>query len=159
MLSTVIESSVFNTTEKKWTMKIRRVDSTVTKTIVCKHFVQATGLGSGKPYLPSIQDKHLYNGVSIHSTEYRNAQVLADRGVKVNLPIVNAHRANHSSSPSLSSAPPTLPLTLCKTAMPPALQQQWWPAHQLTSFRTHMSWIPTVSVPMISSASMQRIGC
>ncbi|BCS19584.1 uncharacterized protein APUU_20016A [Aspergillus puulaauensis] len=49
---------------------------------VSKHLVMATGIGSQKPYIPSIEDPGLYRGVSIHSAEYKNAEALKERGAR-----------------------------------------------------------------------------
>jgi cation diffusion facilitator CzcD-associated flavoprotein CzcO len=81
--ATVIHSSVFNTSEKKWTIKIRTMGGGETRTVICKQFVQATGLGCGKPYLPTMKDEQVYKGVSVHSLQFQNAHVLAGQGVKV----------------------------------------------------------------------------
>jgi len=95
ILEANIQSSVFNSSEKKWTVKVKSTDGTGTKTIVSKHFVQATGLGYGKPYLPPMEDEHLYKGISMHSTRYRNAQVLADKGVKVHSTVGSSQLTAH----------------------------------------------------------------
>jgi hypothetical protein len=36
--------------------------------------------------MPEIADRGLYKGISIHSSEYKNAEVLKEQGVKVHLP-------------------------------------------------------------------------
>ncbi|KAI9712011.1 MAG: hypothetical protein M1820_001719 [Bogoriella megaspora] len=66
ILSANIQSSVYSLSEKKWTIKL----------------MTATGIGSGKPYLPPMEGLHLYKGISVHSAQYRNAQILAEQGVK-----------------------------------------------------------------------------
>jgi cation diffusion facilitator CzcD-associated flavoprotein CzcO len=83
ILAATIQSSVYSSSEKKWTVKFKTADGNATRTIISKHLVQATGLGCGKPYLPPMQDEQRYKGLSIHSTRYRNAQILADQGIKV----------------------------------------------------------------------------
>ncbi|KAK9782254.1 putative FAD/NAD(P)-binding domain-containing protein [Seiridium cardinale] len=82
ILCTSIVSTKFDTSQQKWTIKLNVQDGKGTKTIVSRHFVQATGLGSGKPHFPAIQGAHLYHGVNLHSTGYRNARILAEQGVK-----------------------------------------------------------------------------
>ncbi|KAI1774513.1 hypothetical protein F4818DRAFT_418120 [Hypoxylon cercidicola] len=81
ILSTTIHSSSYNSSEGKWTIKLK-TDGSQGKTIISKHFVQATGIGSQKPYLPSIEDEHLFKGLSLHSANYTNAQSLSKQGVK-----------------------------------------------------------------------------
>ncbi|ROV95041.1 hypothetical protein VPNG_09489 [Cytospora leucostoma] len=82
MLSTTIQSSTYNSTEKKWTFKLRTTNGSGSKTIISKHLVQATGLSCGIPNLPPIEHKNLYQGISLHSVQYRNARLLAEQGVK-----------------------------------------------------------------------------
>lgn len=52
-------------------------------TAVSKQVVQATGVGSQEPNMPSIADRHLYQGISLHSAQYTNAKELWDKGAKV----------------------------------------------------------------------------
>ncbi|PVH93133.1 FAD/NAD(P)-binding domain-containing protein [Periconia macrospinosa] len=91
--SATIQTTVFTVTEKVWTVHIEIVGRKEVKTIRSKHMVQATGLGSGKPHLPSIKDKGLYKGLRIHSAEYRNTQQLKERGVKTVAIIGSANTA------------------------------------------------------------------
>lgn len=83
MLSTTIESTSYNPTEKKWTLKLETANLSEKRTVISKHLVQATGIGCGIPYLPPMEDENLYTGLSLHSTQYRNAQLLKEHGVKV----------------------------------------------------------------------------
>lgn len=83
ILSTTILSSSYNPSKKKWTIKLKATDGNQGKTIISKHFVQATGIGSQKPYLPPIEDEHLFKGLSLHSTHYTNARSLSEQGIKV----------------------------------------------------------------------------
>ncbi|KAI0540379.1 hypothetical protein GGR58DRAFT_461129 [Xylaria digitata] len=82
ILSAKVQSTFYHTLEKRYTVALNVDNGSRTKTIICKHFIQATGFGGGAPYLPAIQDKDLYKGVIIHSTRYQNAQLLAKDGVK-----------------------------------------------------------------------------
>ncbi|KAI0805664.1 hypothetical protein GGR55DRAFT_680858 [Xylaria sp. FL0064] len=82
LLSARVQSTVFDRCEKKWTVKLKLADEPSVKTIICKHFIQATGFGSGKPYVPSIPGNEHYRGIVIHSSQYRKAQTLAKKGVK-----------------------------------------------------------------------------
>ncbi|KAG9604984.1 hypothetical protein KCU77_g884, partial [Aureobasidium melanogenum] len=52
------------------------------RTAITKHLVQATGIGSQVPYTPSIPERQAYNGIAIHSSQYKNPSVLKDQGVK-----------------------------------------------------------------------------
>ncbi|KAL9619563.1 MAG: hypothetical protein Q9160_005839 [Pyrenula sp. 1 TL-2023] len=80
--SAIIQSTIYSPSKQRWTVKFKSADGSWTKTIISKHFVQATGLGSGKPYLPPMKNEHLYKGLSIHSAKYRNAQILSEQGIK-----------------------------------------------------------------------------
>ncbi|KAI1271092.1 hypothetical protein F5Y07DRAFT_404755 [Xylaria sp. FL0933] len=82
LLSAKVQSTVFDLSGKKWTVKVKLADEPSVKTIICKHFVQATGFGSAKPYVPSIPGNEHYRGIVLHSSQYRNAQTLAKMGVK-----------------------------------------------------------------------------
>lgn len=83
MLSTTVKSTTYNTIDKNWTCQLETAGQSGSKTIISKHLVQATGIGSGTPYMPSIQNEDLFAGLSLHSTYYRNARLLAEQGVKV----------------------------------------------------------------------------
>ncbi|KAE8391181.1 FAD/NAD(P)-binding domain-containing protein [Aspergillus alliaceus] len=58
-----------------------------------KHLVLATGIGSQKPYLPTTVDSHLYQGISIHSAQYQNANQLAEKGAQSVLIVGSANTA------------------------------------------------------------------
>ncbi|KAI1409052.1 hypothetical protein F5Y13DRAFT_171064 [Hypoxylon sp. FL1857] len=82
LLSTTIRSTSYNPSEKKWTVKLKTTSGSPSKTIICKQFVQATGIGSQKPYLPPMQDENLFQGLSLHSAHFHNAQALSKQGIK-----------------------------------------------------------------------------
>lgn len=87
-----VQSSVFDTATKKWTVTIRTPAGRVTAT--ARHVVQATGLGSQQPFVPKLADEGLYKGVSIHSTEYQNPEAsLKAKGVKSVLVVGSANTA------------------------------------------------------------------
>lgn len=67
--------------------------------IISWHLVQATGLGSSKPDFPYMEDESLYAGIRLHSTQYRNAELLAEQGIKVRMFIrrVSLHGTYHKS--------------------------------------------------------------
>ncbi|KAK0383797.1 hypothetical protein NLU13_9708 [Sarocladium strictum] len=62
------------------------------RTIKAKHFVQATGVGSQKPYVPQIPDGG-YQGKSMHSQSFRNGKALAAEGVKSVIVVGSANTA------------------------------------------------------------------
>lgn len=76
-----ILSTNFDGASKQWTVNISTPAGN--HTVVSKHLVQATGIGSQKPFVPAIANIELFSGVSIHSTRYKNAKELAQQGVKV----------------------------------------------------------------------------
>jgi thioredoxin reductase len=51
-------------------------------TVLAKHLVQATGISSQIPFTPSIPEQEVYNGIAMHSSQYKNAEMLRDQGVK-----------------------------------------------------------------------------
>ncbi len=79
--SAKVQWTEYDTLAQKWTITIQTPAGQ--RKAVSKHLVMATGFGSQKPYIPSIEDRGLYKGVSIHSAEYKNAEVLKEQGVKV----------------------------------------------------------------------------
>ncbi|KAI0010778.1 hypothetical protein F4779DRAFT_576077 [Xylariaceae sp. FL0662B] len=93
ILSANIYSTIYNPSENKWIVKIKTADGGVTKTIISKHFVQATGIGSQKPYLPPMEDEHLFKGLSVHSAHYQNARSLLEKGIKFVAVIGSANTA------------------------------------------------------------------
>ncbi|KAI0423091.1 hypothetical protein F5X98DRAFT_382412 [Xylaria grammica] len=82
ILSAKVQSTVYHTLEKRWTVILDIANGSETKTIICKHFIQATGWGAGGPHVPAIPGKDLYKGYSVHTMSYKNAQLLAKDGVK-----------------------------------------------------------------------------
>ena len=82
--SAKIKSTQYDDSTKRWTVRLETPAGE--HRVVSKHLVQATGIGSQKPYIPSIPDSHLYKGISIHSASYKNAKELKEKGAKVNLP-------------------------------------------------------------------------
>ncbi|KAF9778515.1 hypothetical protein IL306_003967 [Fusarium sp. DS 682] len=79
--SAKIKSTIYDKSNAKWTIRLETPAGTVT--ITAKHLVQATGVSSQKPFVPSIADKQLYTGVNIHSSAFKNGQTLIDQDVKV----------------------------------------------------------------------------
>lgn len=64
--------------DKRWHIEFQTPAGTCTA--VAKHLVQATGVGSQKPYLPPMADQEAYKGITLHSAQYKNAKVLRDQG-------------------------------------------------------------------------------
>lgn len=81
--STTLQSTTYDLVDKKWTFRLETANRAGSRTVISKHLVQATGLGSSRPYLPPMEDESLYSGTSLHSAQYRNAKLLAEQGVKV----------------------------------------------------------------------------
>lgn len=79
--SVKLQSTVFDPLEKRWTSQLETPAGI--RTVVSKHFVQATGIGSQKPNVPQIADADSYKGIAIHSADFRNGGDLVSKGVKV----------------------------------------------------------------------------
>lgn len=93
-LNVINSAEVIKTTQtqdKRWHVVLQT--PTGTRTIIAKHIVQATGIGSQKPYLPPMTDKQLYRGIDLHSAQYRNVKELKDQGVDSVLVIGSANTA------------------------------------------------------------------
>ncbi|KUI67911.1 putative indole-3-pyruvate monooxygenase YUCCA10 [Cytospora mali] len=89
--SAKIKATQYDKPAKRWIVKFET--PTGEHTAVSKHLVQATGIGSQKPYLPSIADGQLYKGISVHSAQYKNAKELRERGAKSVIIIGSANTA------------------------------------------------------------------
>ncbi|KAL6360822.1 hypothetical protein LRP88_06530 [Fusarium phalaenopsidis] len=89
--SAQIKSTIYNQSTQRWTVKFQTPAGL--RTAVSKHLVQATGIASQKPYIPSVADEHLYKGINIHSTAYRSANDLSEQGVKSVIMIGSANTA------------------------------------------------------------------
>ncbi|KAM6512157.1 hypothetical protein FSOLCH5_009876 [Fusarium solani] len=89
--SAQIKSTIYNQSTQRWTVKFQTRAGL--RTAVSKHLVQATGIASQKPYIPSVADGHLYKGINIHSTAYRSAKDLSEKDVKSVIIIGSANTA------------------------------------------------------------------
>ncbi|RSL62706.1 hypothetical protein CEP53_004686 [Fusarium sp. AF-6] len=89
--SAQIKSTIYNQSTQRWTVKFQTPAGM--RTAVSKHLVQATGIASQKPYIPSVANKGLYEGINIHSTAYRSAKNLGEQGVKSVMIIGSANTA------------------------------------------------------------------
>jgi hypothetical protein len=74
IISTTLEE------DGRWNVKFRTPGGEFT--VLAKHLVQATGIGSQIPYTPSILERDAYNGIAMHSSQYKNATISEDQGVK-----------------------------------------------------------------------------
>lgn len=81
--SAKIHSTVYDRSARRWIVQFESPCGR--QTAVAKHLVQATGFGSQKPYLPLMADEDVFKGISIHSAHYKNAVLLKEQGVKVNI--------------------------------------------------------------------------
>lgn len=79
--SAKIQSATYDQSANRWAVNFETPAGQ--RTALCKHLVQATGIGSQKEYLPPVADSHLYKGINVHSARYKNAREFKDRGVKV----------------------------------------------------------------------------
>lgn len=79
--SAKILSTKSDESSKRWT--VRFSTPVGEHTVVCRHLVQATGIGSQKLYVPATAHEELFSGISIHSSQYTNGKKLVERGVKV----------------------------------------------------------------------------
>jgi hypothetical protein len=81
--SATIQSTVYSPITKLWTLAYNTNGGTETKTIKCRHLVQATGLGSRIPFIPQIDGADRYCGTTTHSADFFNAGNLKTAGAKV----------------------------------------------------------------------------
>jgi hypothetical protein len=89
--SAKIQSTHYDPSTERWHIKFQTPAGQ--RSAVSKHLVLATGIGSQKPNIPDIADKDLYQGITIHSAQYQNAKVLAEKGAKTALVIGSANTA------------------------------------------------------------------
>ncbi|KAF5592964.1 K+ transport flavoprotein [Fusarium subglutinans] len=79
--SATIQSTVYNKSSVKWTIELQTPVGVVT--VTARQLVQATGVSSQRPYVPTIANAEVYKGINIHSSDYKNARALAEKGVKI----------------------------------------------------------------------------
>ncbi|KAL4744237.1 hypothetical protein BDW72DRAFT_209155 [Aspergillus terricola var. indicus] len=91
LYSVEIQWTEFDELAKEWTITFQTPAGQ--RKATSKHLVLATGIGSQKPNIPHIAEPHLYEGVSTHSAEYRNAKLLREQGVKSVMVIGSANTA------------------------------------------------------------------
>lgn len=87
-----IHSAKFDESHKRWTINLETPDGK--RTVLSKHLVQATGIGSQIPHIPSIAGRDLFQGFSIHSASYSNANKdIKDKGLKSVVVVGSANTA------------------------------------------------------------------
>ncbi|KAF4500391.1 flavo involved in K+ transport [Fusarium agapanthi] len=91
LTSATIQSTVYNKPSVKWTIKLQTPVGAVT--VTARQLVQATGVSSQKPYVPTIASAEVYKGINVHSSDYKNARALVEQGVKSVLIIGSANTA------------------------------------------------------------------
>ncbi|KEQ99931.1 hypothetical protein AUEXF2481DRAFT_25807 [Aureobasidium subglaciale EXF-2481] len=82
-LNIINSVEIIETTRERsgeWHVRFRIPNGTYTA--IAKHVVQATGIGSQIPYAPAIEEPQAYTGISIHSSQFKNASKLKEEGVK-----------------------------------------------------------------------------
>ncbi|EGU79234.1 hypothetical protein FOXB_10265 [Fusarium oxysporum f. sp. conglutinans Fo5176] len=89
--SATVQSTVYDKSSAKWTIELQTPAGAVT--VTAKQLVQATGVSSQKPYVPTIANAEIYKGVNIHSSGYKNGRILVGQGVKSVLIIGSANTA------------------------------------------------------------------
>lgn len=77
----MILSTKFDAKSQRWVVNFSTPAGE--HTVVSKHLVQATGIGSQEPHVPAMEDEGLFSGVSIHSSRYTNGKEMAEKGAKV----------------------------------------------------------------------------
>jgi thioredoxin reductase len=75
----------------RWQIKFQTPNGMSTAT--SRHLVQATGIGSQKPYLPPMTEQQVYQGISMHSSQYKNAEKLRSQGIKTVCVVGSANTA------------------------------------------------------------------
>ena len=93
-LNVITSAEIIQTTQmqdNRWQIKFQTPAGVFT--VIAKQLVQATGIGSQKPYLPPMADQQLYKGISVHSSRYKNATQLTDQGARSVLVVGSANTA------------------------------------------------------------------
>lgn len=82
--SAKVGMTTYDPVAKNWTVTFQAPGGQVTAT--CRHLVQATGIGSQKPRVPTLVQREPYEGRSMHSVDFKSGQDLKAKGVKVRRP-------------------------------------------------------------------------
>lgn len=94
MTSAEISSTRFDESSKRWNVNFSTPAGE--HTVIAKHLVQATGIGSQKPYVPALANEELFNGITIHSSHYQNGKEMVEKGAKVSCSITLDHLVGRS---------------------------------------------------------------
>lgn len=78
---TTVQSTRLDTRTGQWTLVLSTAGEKA-RTVVAKHLVQATGLGSQVPNKPKLDVDASYAGLDLHSVAFTNAKDLHARGVR-----------------------------------------------------------------------------
>ncbi|KAF4431021.1 flavo involved in K+ transport [Fusarium acutatum] len=89
--SAAIKSTVYDKSSEKWKIELKTPAGAVT--VTAKQLVQATGVSSQKPYVPTIANAEVYKGINIHSSHYKNGRSLIEQGINSVLIIGSANTA------------------------------------------------------------------
>ncbi|KAH7886564.1 putative dimethylaniline monooxygenase (N-oxide-forming) [Phlebopus sp. FC_14] len=99
--STCLLKAVYNPRDKKWTVDLRLGDGSVT-TVSVRHIIAATGadtLAGASPIMPATPNSALFNGVIMHSDDYRSSRSWQNKKVV----IVGAGCAGHDIAQDLAN--------------------------------------------------------
>ncbi|KAF4629510.1 hypothetical protein G7Y89_g8635 [Cudoniella acicularis] len=88
---TTVKATAYDNESGSWALQL--LCDKAEKTVSCKHLVLATGVGFQGPYMPELLGVGQYEGVNIHSTNYKSASLLAEQGVQSALVIGSANTA------------------------------------------------------------------
>lgn len=81
--SAKILSTAFDASSANWIAHLSSPSGN--QKVVSKHLVQATGIGSQKPNMPNMKNEQLFEGIKIHSSDFKSGKMLAKDGVKVRI--------------------------------------------------------------------------
>lgn len=79
--SAQIEHTQYDESSKTWQIQLSTPNGR--RKASAKQLVLATGVGSQKPNVPQIGDRGLFKGTVLHSTQFKNAKLLKEQGIKV----------------------------------------------------------------------------
>ncbi|KAL5513568.1 hypothetical protein ACEPAH_3967 [Sanghuangporus vaninii] len=71
--SSRICSASWDETNNIWDVAIAQMDGS-TRSMKVKHLVFATGLGGGRPVMPDVPGRHMFNGTVVHSSSFVSAR-------------------------------------------------------------------------------------
>ncbi|OJJ70339.1 hypothetical protein ASPBRDRAFT_197053 [Aspergillus brasiliensis CBS 101740] len=89
--SAKVQSTEYDEVAKRWHVTFQSPAGQ--RKVTAKQLVMATGIGSQKPNMPQIANLHIYKGISVHSTEYKNANLFREQGAKSVMVIGSANTA------------------------------------------------------------------